>query len=326
MSRPIATNLILGFLGAGKTTAIRSLLSQRPAGETWAVLVNEFGEVGIDGALLAQEGVHVREVPGGCMCCVSGLPMQIALNSLIMRSRPDRLLIEPTGLGHPRKVLQTLSGEYYRELLDVRACIGLVDPRRLDEPRVLANENFQAQVAVADVLVANKADLCKPADLAAFHAWASSLEPGKQHISEAEQGRFPPAWLDLPHGSPLPAPAAGHQHARKSSPEPWLPLAEAPWQWRENRGEGHFSMGWKLHPDIRLDAGALARMAAEPHWLRCKGVVNTNKGWQAINAVAGDASIRPMAAASESRLELISRTRPENPQALDQRLRDMVRE
>lgn len=65
ISRPIPTNLILGFLGVGKTTAILDLLRQKPEGETWAVLVNEFGEVGIDGAILETEGAVVREVPGG---------------------------------------------------------------------------------------------------------------------------------------------------------------------------------------------------------------------------------------------------------------------
>ncbi len=102
ISRPIPTNLILGgFLGVGKTTAILDLLRQKPeGGETWAVLVNEFGEVGIDGAILETEGgAVVREVPGGCMCCVAGgLPMQIGLNQLIARAKPDRLLIEPRAL------------------------------------------------------------------------------------------------------------------------------------------------------------------------------------------------------------------------------------
>lgn len=324
MATPIATNLILGFLGTGKTTAIRHLLAQRPEGETWAVLVNEFGEVGIDGALLAETGVHVREVPGGCMCCVSGLPMQIALNSLIMRSRPDRLLIEPTGLGHPRKVLRTLGGEHYRSVLDLRASIALVDPRHLDDPRVRGNENFQAQVAAADVLVANKTDLCQASELAAFEAWARSLEPARQQIGQTTQGRVPPAWLDLPGAGELPAPAAGHRHSGRTGERPWLALEQAPWQWRENRGEGHFSLGWRVHPATRFSAAALAPMIRDPRWLRLKGVVHTDQGWLAINAVAGEARLQPVAAAAESRLELIAATPPEPPEVLDRLLREMV--
>lgn len=126
--RPVPTNLILGFLGVGKTTAILDLLRQKPEGEVWAVLVNEFGEVGIDGAILETEGAVVREIPGGCMCCVAGLPMQIGLNQLIARAKPDRLLIEPTGLGHPSQILDTLTGEYYQDVLKLGPVITLLTP------------------------------------------------------------------------------------------------------------------------------------------------------------------------------------------------------
>ncbi len=99
----IPTNIITGALGVGKTTLIQSLLKNKPKNEKWAILVNEFGEVGIDGAMLtgaashaAAQDIFIKEVPGGCMCCTSGLPMQIALNLLLAQAKPDRLLIEPT--------------------------------------------------------------------------------------------------------------------------------------------------------------------------------------------------------------------------------------
>lgn len=103
----IPTNIITGFLGVGKTSAILNLMKNKPVNERWAVLVNEFGEIGVDGSLIqgnqATQQVFIREVPGGCMCCAAGLPMQIALNQLLTEAKPDRLLIEPTGLGHPKK-------------------------------------------------------------------------------------------------------------------------------------------------------------------------------------------------------------------------------
>ena len=80
----IATNIITGFLGAGKSTAILDLISNKPRDERWAILVNEFGEVGIDGGLLETnhaEEVYIREVPGGCMCCTAGLPMLMAMKN-----------------------------------------------------------------------------------------------------------------------------------------------------------------------------------------------------------------------------------------------------
>ena len=93
--KAIPTNVITGFLGVGKTTAIQQLLNTKPAGERWAVLINEFGKVGIDSQLLQTDDhslgeVTIREVPGGCMCCAAGLPMKVVLNQLRAPGRSDR--------------------------------------------------------------------------------------------------------------------------------------------------------------------------------------------------------------------------------------------
>ena len=117
------TNLITGFLGSGKTTSILHLLAHKDPNEKWAVLVNEFGEVGIDGALLADSGALLKEIPGGCMCCVNGLPMQVGLNTLLRQGKPDRLLIEPTGLGHPKQILDLLTAPVYEPWIDLRATL-----------------------------------------------------------------------------------------------------------------------------------------------------------------------------------------------------------
>ena len=108
----VPTHIITGFLGVGKTSAILQLLNDKPTNEKWAILVNEFGEIGVDGSLFKGNqfkgkqfkgqhtetaGVFIREVPGGCMCCAAQLPMRVALNQLLLQAKPDRVLIEPTG-------------------------------------------------------------------------------------------------------------------------------------------------------------------------------------------------------------------------------------
>lgn len=305
-SRAIPTNLILGFLGVGKTTAILDLLKQKPAHERWAVLVNEFGEVGIDGAMLDVEGAFVREVPGGCMCCVAGLPMQIGLNQLIHRARPDRLLIEPTGLGHPSRILDTLTSEHYQNVLKLGPVLTLVDPRKLEDPRVLENVQFRDQVAAADILVANKTDLCSAQQLAGFDRWASELAPPKQHIFHTQQGRLAPAWLDgeadsrgvsTPH-------AHHHHHAREvvSAPD----IQEQPWQQVSNEGQGHFSLGWRVHPQTLFDESRLMALAGDERIVRFKAVVNTPDGWRTINVVDGALSVFGSETRDMSRIELIS--------------------
>lgn len=134
------TNLITGFLGSGKTTSILHLLAHKDPAEKWAVLVNEFGEVGIDGALLADSGALLKEIPGGCMCCVNGLPMQVGLNTLLRQGKPDRLLIEPTGLGHPKQILDLLTAPVYEPWIDLRATLCILDPRLLLDQQSVANE------------------------------------------------------------------------------------------------------------------------------------------------------------------------------------------
>lgn len=305
--RPIPTNLILGFLGVGKTTAIIDLLRQKPEGEVWAVLVNEFGEVGIDGAILETKGAVVREIPGGCMCCVAGLPMQIGLNQLIARARPDRLLIEPTGLGHPSQILDTLTGEHYQSVLALGPVIALVDPRKLEDPRVLENVQFRDQVAAADILVANKADLCTDEQLWAFDQWAANLASDRRAVYHTAHGQLQLGWLDGKASLPdVSAPHAHHHHhsSRDSSTPP--SIEDNPWQLVTNRGQGHNSIGWRIHPESVLDEKAVLVMALDHRLLRFKAVIRTLEGWRVVNVADGALSILPCEPGEFSRVELIS--------------------
>ena len=81
--------------------------------------------------LLADSGALLKEIPGGCMCCVNGLPMQVGLNTLLRQGKPDRLLIEPTGLGHPKQILDLLTAPVYEPWIDLRATLCILDPRLL---------------------------------------------------------------------------------------------------------------------------------------------------------------------------------------------------
>ena len=169
MNNKIATNIITGFLGVGKTTSILQLLKQKKEKDKWAVLVNEFGEIGIDGSLIKghisdKQDVLVKEVPGGCMCCSAGLPMQAALSLLLTKVRPDRLLIEPTGIGHPVEVLNVLLENYFSKVLSIQKIITLVDARKLKDSEYTNDETFNQQIMIADILIGNKSDLYNEED------------------------------------------------------------------------------------------------------------------------------------------------------------------
>ncbi|MDK1063048.1 GTP-binding protein, partial [Cronobacter sakazakii] len=203
------TSLITGFLGSGKTTTIRHLLAHKDPAEKWAVLVNEFGEVGIDGALMADSGALLKEIPGGCMCCVNGLPMQVGLNTLLRQGKPDRLLIEPTGLGHPKQILDMLTSAVYEPYIDLRATLCLLDPRQLLDEKYVANDNFRDQLAAADIIVANKQDRSDAASLAALNAWRDEYAADRELVF-ATQGEIDPALLDKPRLNLRELPASAH--------------------------------------------------------------------------------------------------------------------
>lgn len=191
------TNLITGFLGSGKTTTLLHLLANKPVDEKWAVLVNEFGEVGIDGALLANRGALLKEIPGGCLCCVNGLPMQVGLNTLLRQAKPDRLLIEPTGLGHAKQILEMLAADVYQSWIDLRATLCLLDPRLLLNENAVNNAYFRGQLAAADIIVANKQDRATTASQAALTRWYQQNGDNRQLVY-TEKGTVGIELLDGP--------------------------------------------------------------------------------------------------------------------------------
>ena len=304
MTSKIPVNMITGFLGVGKTTAILHLLSQKPEDETWGVLVNEFGEVGIDGAILSSQGAVVREVPGGCMCCVAGLPMQIGLNMLIARSKPDRILVEPTGLGHPKQILETLENEYYRDVLELKASICLLDPRTLSDERYTSNENFQSQIAVADVLVANKTDLSSKQDKDRFRRLASP----EVKTAWVTQGALEADWLNLTKGNQSLAASDAHPHHHHAMDTASLTLeAGQRYVRKENTGQGHFSCGWLFDDSCQFSFDRVFHFCNSLNAQRLKAVLKTDMGPRAFNAQDGVVSIIELEDCDDNRIEVINR-------------------
>lgn len=310
--KKVPTNMITGFLGVGKTTAIQHLLRTKPESEVWAVLVNEFGEVGIDGALLRDGGARVREVPGGCICCVAGLPMTIALNQLLGKNRPDRLLIEPTGLGHPAQIINTLTGPFYEHVLDLRATLTLVDPRKMADRRYTENTNFRDQIAAADVLVANKSDLCGEADWTLLEEqlrrWELDGMPAKAAVERTIQGQLEMSWLDLPRSERPVVDAHFHREQRLQAPPTAevvsLPEGEAMVR-RSNRGQDHYSVGWVFTPDWEFDFTRLFSWLSGSPAERVKAVMITTDGIFSFNASEGVLSVNELDETPDSRIELI---------------------
>jgi G3E family GTPase len=321
MTKKIAINIIMGFLGVGKTTAILHLLKQKPAEEKWAVLVNEFGEVGIDGAILsAESGMTVSEVPGGCLCCVSGIPFQAALSNLIAQQQPDRILIEPTGLGHPKNLMRTLISKSYQDYVELKASICLLDSRQLKNPKYQQHETFNDQCLLADVLVANKIDLSSKVDEKNFYQFAQKMVPKKSQLGWVENGQLDLAWLDVESDQSRQSITAHKLHSHKhshqhsdansdaSSEQLMGPVKLESGQTHcafENEGMGYFSIGWLLAQDQIFEHQALSQWLMTLDVERVKGLFITNEGAYVMNLREQVFSEMPTRSLLQSRIEII---------------------
>lgn len=300
-------NLITGFLGSGKTTTLLHLLANKPADEKWAILVNEFGEIGIDGALLADRGATLKEIPGGCMCCVNGLPLQVGLNMLLKQAKPDRLIIEPTGLGHPKQLLNMLRAAVYQPWIQVDATLTLLDPRQLTDARVVENENFRDQLVAADIIVANKSDRWSDEDRQRLQDWQLQFL-GERQLVEAAWGTIDPALLTQPALADRAVPDAAHHH-HASRPQGLAALkldGQARWRRALNEGQGYASCGWIFDEETVFDTIAALEWARLAPVDRVKGVLRTADGLVNINRQGEDLFIetRPTTP-PDSRIELI---------------------
>ena len=297
----IPCNLVMGFLGVGKTTAILDLLKQKPQNESWAVLVNEFGKVGIDGAIFTAAGATVKEISGGCLCCAAALPFQTSINRIIKEAKPDRLLIEPTGLGHPKKVLDMLTNGTFKDVLDVRASLCLVDPEKFKDKRYTRHENFIDQIALSDILVANKMDLADSEASELFYHWAKQSRPDKSLIAQTTQGQLDIAWLNIPRTPHRQALFPNRHKISKISP------VESTLQPFNNEADGYQSFGYIFPPDSRFDHVKLDRFFSQLVVERIKGIFCTNIGWYIVNGVDGVIHKSQSIPATTSRIEIIAR-------------------
>lgn len=319
MLTQIPTHLIAGPLGAGKTSTLQSLLRQRPSKERWALLINEFGQVGLDMALLGEErsaGVSLSEIPGGCLCCVNGLPFQVGLGRLLRKAKPDRLFIEASGLGHPAALLEQLTQPPWQGVLALQPLVMVLDGAALAAGKPLADSQEQA-LPLAGLLICNKADQL---DIQAKQALQQRF--GQQSLIFTQHGELD--WLVLPQVSVgqtttnLPEPTGA-----KALPELWINPAD--WRRAHQLQQAPFSLGWRMSPQQVFSLVQLLHWLESTDWLRAKGVMHTEQGWKAFNLLPDSPlTWRDSAWRQDNRVELITADGTMDAGAIEQGLRATV--
>ncbi|GIU53445.1 GTP-binding protein [Shewanella sp. KT0246] len=325
----INTNIITGFLGAGKTSLILSLLKLKPQNETWAVLVNEFGEIGIDAGLIGGvntgDDIVIKEVAGGCLCCAAGIPTQVAINQLIQKAKPDRLFIEPTGLGHPAEILKVLTNEFNQQVLKVNQTVCVVDARKILDERYCENENFNQQLQIADIIYASKVDLYEQQELDDLKIFLEQFEPNKSLVSSTSVNAITNLFMALneshtpvirktqPLGlikkvSPQ-STSIFHSNATTEPEKQIIEFNQLGYWLKANEGEGAYSIGWIFEPRLCFDFDALIKFInqlIEQDIVRLKAVMITEDGIAGFNMVDKKLSVSELDETMDSRIEIIA--------------------
>lgn len=170
-----------GFLGSGKTTLLMKLASMySKLGEKVAIVENESGEVGVDGATLRAEGYDAIELPDGCICCSLSGSLQSALKNIKKDIDPDIIIIEPTGLALPHKVVDLV--RYSMIDPDEICIIGVVDIQRFDDLVKRKSEFFKRQMHGSEFILINKCDISTPEKIADATKWLNTEFPDKKVI------------------------------------------------------------------------------------------------------------------------------------------------
>ena len=321
--RKIPANLITGFLGSGKTTAIRALLEERPQGERWSILINEYGTVSIDQTEFGAAGaeVNVQELAGGCMCCTMSHIVEPLLVKFIHQTKPDRLIIESSGLAHPAFLIDKLRGPGFRQRVDLRATVCIVDPGNIENEMVAKSAVFHDQIQAADVVALNWTDRRSRDTIDSCRGRVEQLDPPKLLITETSLGRLDQRWLDhdgavvrpprfgdahTPQRLKATDPQHGHQgHGEALTQIERLPVPGKPLRF-ENNGEGEWSCGWIFSPEDVFDRDQLLDLLGNLQpVLRLKGVFQCEYDWWNLQRAGNETSYGLSVYRHDSRLEII---------------------
>ena len=155
----VKIDIISGFLGAGKTTLIKKLLKDGFQGEQVVLIENEFGEIGIDGGFLKEAGIQIREMNSGCICCSLVGDFGTSLKEVVTKYNPDRILIEPSGVGKLSDVIKAVQGVQDEVDIKLNSYTTVVDAKKCKMYMKNFGEFFDNQIQYAGAIIMSRTDI-----------------------------------------------------------------------------------------------------------------------------------------------------------------------
>lgn len=288
--RRINITIITGFLGVGKTTFIKNVLNLRPSNENWGVIVNEFGEVGVDALLLNDKNIQIKQVAGGCACCIAQLPFQIALNDLLKSKVMHRIFIEPSGLGHADSLMKILQQDQYTDWLNIGPTITVIDPVQFSQEKYRNHELYLRQLNAADLFYINKISSLNITQDSSFEVKESSVNDIIKYAClkakpyKKEFGKFDDSVLNYIDGV---MPIEIMNSLQGSQPTTLFTQVSS--VKKDTFYQTH------MHPEewVIFDQKILLDRLKEMRFDRVKAVVNTDRGLISLNGVLHSIKVEP---------------------------------
>ncbi len=178
-------DIISGFLGAGKTTFIKKMLEEAFKGEQIVLIENEFGEVGIDGGFLKDSGIEITEMNSGCICCSLVGDFATNLNEVITKYHPDRILIEPSGVGKLSDVMKSVIDIEKEQDVKLNALVTVVNALKASKQMKAFGEFFNNQIEHATTIILSRSQNATPEQLEACVKQMQELNPKAAMITTA---------------------------------------------------------------------------------------------------------------------------------------------
>ncbi|TYQ12698.1 UNVERIFIED_CONTAM: G3E family GTPase [Acetivibrio alkalicellulosi] len=152
----VKVDIISGFLGAGKTTLIKKLLEEKLNTEKLVIIENEFGEIGIDGVLLKESGIEIKEINSGCICCTLVGDFEKSISEVIDKFKPERIIIEPSGVGKLSEVIKACNSKNLEHLIELNMITAVVDVIKYDMYISNFSEFYKNQIKNAKTVILSR--------------------------------------------------------------------------------------------------------------------------------------------------------------------------
>lgn len=181
----VKVDVISGFIGAGKTTLINKIIRETSADSKVVVIENEFGEISIDSSILRDAGVEIKDISGGCICCTLFGDFLRAANQLIEQFSPDRIIVEPTGLGRLSDVMNALEAVAGQKDIKINILATVVDPLRFEFCRTMFGEFFFDQIKETNTVVLSRTQMADRELLEGVKEELTQINPGLRILDQS---------------------------------------------------------------------------------------------------------------------------------------------